>query len=742
MGKILTKYQLGEYQQRGFRGFRAVDDFTFKVNWRSGFERTSKYQTHTMHFRLRCAILFLLILGHTFAADVFVNTLENGKRWAVGNDMVSRTVSFSSADGLRTESLKHLVTGTHFTTQSAGNVEFSFEASGRHVDGHSKWTLTGANTVALVSGKALRVQLRDERDGLEVAVFYAAYDDEPAVRQWLQIKNTGRIPITLSRLAFVRMDASPGNPADVHVMSGYGAVPHESFMTGRVSDAAIFLCNSRTHEGVTVVNEAPGYLKRTEIADSWHAGLSLMYDTDLFPFERSVASGETFETAKGSLVFFKDGAGLSDSHWAVPGYLSRIVMRRGAGYRPLWLYNTWEPFLRNINSETVRQLVPIASRMGMDVFTIDDGWQAVYGSNEDNRRAFPEGIEGVRKLLEHEHMGLGLWVPLAAVGTQTAAYHEHPEWTCQDTNHHPKTTNTEAGPQAVMCLGSPYRDLALQRLNDLIEHYRPRYIKVDLTTVFNAYGEQPGCHAPGHYHRTWAESLDRIYEGLEYIGRGLHEQHPEVIVDYTFELWGEKHLIDAALLQCADVDWLSNVSDATPTDAGTTQGRMLLYQRALSIPSETMLIGNLRAATRPVEERFGVAIGSGPVLLGDLRDLTAADQHWWGEQVRWFRQLRERARLSDSFFPLGTWQQPGTGPWDGFARLSRTSDGIVVLFRNVDHVQQATVRVIAPPNARYEVRSVLDGRALGMVTAQELYSGWTTPFDAKHAVTVLQLNRR
>jgi hypothetical protein len=155
-----------------------------------------------------------------------------------------------------------------------------------------------------------------------------------------------------------------------------------------------------------------------------------------------------------------------------------------------------------------------------------------------------------------------------------------------------------------------------------------------------------------------------------------------------------------------------------------------------------MLIGNLRAATRPIEERFGVAIGSGPVLLGDLRDLTAADQQWWGEQVRWFRQLRERAPLSDSFFPLGTWQQPGTGPWDGFARLSRTSDGIIVLFRNINDVQQATVRVIAPPNARYEVHSVFDGRALGGVTAQELYSGWTTPFDAKHSVTVLELSRR
>ncbi|MGH9583991.1 MAG: alpha-galactosidase [Bryobacteraceae bacterium] len=695
-----------------------------------------------MRSRLSSIIVFLFIMGQASAAPALVHTLESGKQWSVGNNLVRRIVSFSSTRGLRTESLKYLATGTDFARDPADSVEFSFDSSGRHFDGHSKWTLSGADAVALAGGKALRVQLRDKRDGLDVIVFYAVYDDEPAVRQWLQIKNTSREPITLSHLAFVRMHIAPGDPADTHVMSGYGALPHESFMTGRASDAAIFVRDSRTHEGFAVINEAPGYLKRTEIAQAWQTGLGIMYDTDLFPFERSVAPGETFETAKGSLVFFKDGAGLSDSHWAVPGYMSRIVMRRGIGYRPLWIYNTWEPFMRNINWQTVKQLIPIASRMGMDVFTIDDGWEAVYGLNEVNRTAFPEGIDAVRKLLDKEHMGLGLWVPLAAVGMQSAAYREHPEWACQDANHHPKITRTAAGPEVVMCLGSPYRDLALRRLNDLIERYHPRYIKVDLTTVFNAYGEQPGCYAPGHFHRTWAESLDRIYEGLEYIGRRLHEEHPEVIVDYTFELWGEKHLIDAALLQCADVDWLSNVSDAKPTDAGTVQARMLLYQRALSIPAEAMLIGNLRAATPPIEQRFGVAIGSGPVLLGDLRDLSPGEQKWWGKQIRWYKRLREHATLQDSFFPLGAWRQPGTGPWDGFGRLSRTSDGVIVLFRNQKDAQQATVRVVAPPGARYEVRSVLDGRALGGVTAQQLDAGWTTRFDLEHAVTVLELRRR
>ena len=208
-----------------------------------------------MDFRFRCAVLFLFTVAHTFGAQAFVRTIENGKRWAVGNDIVWRTVSFFSADGLRTESLKHLVTGTDFATHSAGNVEFSFDASGRHFDGHSKWTLTEVDTVPLEHGKALRVQLHDKLDRLDVAVLSAAYDEEPALRQWLQIEQ-GRMPITLSRLAFVRIDASPSNPADLNVMSGYGAVPHESFMTGRVSDAAIFLRDSRTHEGVAVVNES------------------------------------------------------------------------------------------------------------------------------------------------------------------------------------------------------------------------------------------------------------------------------------------------------------------------------------------------------------------------------------------------------------------------------------------------------------------------------------------------------
>jgi alpha-galactosidase len=700
---------------------------------------------------MRLSSVFRVVLAvcaatQVFAAPAYVRIEEQGKRWLIGNDFVQREVSFSEEDGLRTESLVRKSSGTDFTAYGRQNnqfgPEFSFSADGNPLDGHKSFRFGSAESIAMKEGRGLRIVLHDRKGLLDVTVYYAVFDGHPASRKWIAITNKSSSAITLTHLCFEALSVGAGSPGELELSAGYGATPQALFFTGRASDAGMFLRNSRTGEGVSIINEAPGYLKRTEVGEGWREGLKVMYDTDLFPFERSVQPGETFESAKSSLVFFQDGHGFEDPGWAVPSYMSSVVMRRKGAYKPVWLYNTWEPFLRGINEKTVGELIPVAARMGMDVFTIDDGWQQEYGANEDNKTNFPDGVDGVVKLLNGKGMGLGLWVPLAAVSIKTAEYRQHPEWACRDRQGRPKFTQTASGTQAVMCLGSGYRDAALKRLNDLVERYHPRYLKVDLTTVFNAYGEEPGCNAPGHLHKSWAESLDRIYEGLQYIGEQFHEAHPDVLMDYTFELWGEKHLIDAALLGCADLDWLSNVSDAAAGDAGPTQARTLLYQRASSIPVETMLIGNLRAPTGSVEERLGVAMGSGPVLLGDLRKLSDAEQDEYGKWIRWYKEFRNRAALSDSFFPQGSWQQPGQGRWDGFARLSRESDGLVVLFRNVSGAAVATVKAPAPADAKYDAVSILDGRKLGEVSAADLAAGWTTPFDTTRTVTIVELKRR
>ena len=107
--------------------------------------------------------------------------------------------------------------------------------------------------------------------------------------------------------------------------------------------------------------------------------------------------------------------------------------------------------------------------------------------------------------------------------------------------------------------------------------------------------------------------------------------------------------------------------------------------------------------------------------------------------MSWYRGLRSRTTLLDSFFPLGSWEQPGTGPWDGFARLSKDGDGVVALFRKSG--SEAKVTVVGPRGAAYSVRSVLEHKDLGKVSAEELNHGWTAPLDSTRTVTILELHR-
>jgi alpha-galactosidase len=320
----------------------------------------------------------------------------------------------------------------------------------------------------------------------------------------------------------------------------------------------------------------------------------------------------------------------------------------------------------------------------------------------------------------------------------TADYRNHPEWASLDIEGKVKTTGTMAGSKAVMCLASPFRDLAADRINDAIGRFDLAYVKLDITTIFNAYGEAPGCWAKGHAHHSWAESLNMIYEGIAYVTSKVYGKHPDVLLDLTFELWGQKHIIDAGLLAAGDLDWLSNVDDKQPDSAGPIQARQLLYQRAASMPVESMLIGNIHAEVPSIEESFGTAIGSAPLLLGDLRKLSAGDRQWYHEKIGWFKELRRRTKISESFFPLGSWLQTTSTRWDGFARLAHSGNGVIVLFRNKSEVAQASVQIPVMPEGKFKMRSVISSKDLGAFTQAEFRRGIPVAFSAP--VEVLEVS--
>jgi alpha-galactosidase len=685
------------------------------------------------------------------SAIAFVRTNSEGKSWTVGNALVEREIQFDPKVGLYTESWTNKATGKNFLKRLDSDLpwgaEFSFRADGTLLAGasrgpHADFDWVAAETTDIApEGKRLEVKLKSARKSLELSAFYAVYSGHPVIRKWIGITNrTGQV-IRLSHLVFEALNLEAAPPSEQSIFAYYGVHPREIFFTGRAEDAAILAKDPRTGEGFIVMNEAPGWMKRTEMTN-WGDGIQVMYDTDLFPFERSLDPGETFTSAKSGVAFFVEGHGMADPHWVMPTYTSHVLMKKGTSYQPPWFYNTWEPFFQDYDDTIVTESIPAASQLGFDVFTLDTGWSENYGENEINSKKFPKGFDDFRAALESKGMRLGLWEPLVVMGPESRVVREHPEWIIRDLQGNEKTAAFPGPDDRVMCLASAYRDWAARRINELISRHNLRYVKIDLTTVFNAYGEAPGCYAQGHYHRNWAESLGGIYEGIQFVTEQVYREHPEVLLDLTFELWGQKHIIDYGLLDAGDLDWMSNVDDTSTSSAGPRQVRTLLYHRAMAIPVETMLIGNLRASTATLEEHFATVIGSAPLFLGDLRKLTPQQVTWLAEKIRWFKEFRRVVPIQQGFFPLGEWRQPNLASWDGFARLSRRGEGILVLFKNESHCDSVTVQLPAFPDGSFLLRSIMTGQALEPQTHEQFRRGLRINLPAQHKVEILEIRQR
>jgi alpha-galactosidase len=667
--------------------------------------------------------------------------------WTITNGEISRTIFFSETTGLVTEQLSDLKTHADFILRKKPRwnapQELSFQCDGKTYNGAGQqFALINAEQSSLPNGQSLTVRLRSKEIPLEVSVIYTVYDGHPAIRKYLVLRNAGSATLRISHLNLESIGPSVGPQSETILNTQYGAIPREIFYTGRSEDAGLLVSNARTGIGFAVISEVPGYLKRTEIF-GWdepdRSPIGVLYDTDLMPFERSLAPAEEFRSASVSLLTFRNGDGFHDPHWVLPSYTAKILMRRVDAHGAPWIYNTWEPFEREINRETVLKLLEVASNIGIDIFTIDDGWQLEYGENAVNPTSFPGGLKSIQDAVEVKGMRLGLWIPLAAIGTSTADYRNHPEWAALDQQGKQKITMTAAGPKAVMCLASPFRDSAADRINQAIDQFHLAYVKLDLTTIFNAYGEAPGCWAKGHLHGTWAESLNEIYEGISYVTSRVYQKHPEVLLDLTFELWGQKHVIDAGLLAAGDLDWLSNVDDNYPNSAGPLQARTLLYQRSPSMPVESMLIGNIHGELPTIQESFATEMGSAPLLLGDLRNLTTADQQWYHEKISWFKKLRSSTKISESFFPLGSWMQPSISAWDGFARFDHSGHGVVALFRNKSDATMASVQLPLLPEGKFKLHSVITNKDLGIFTKSDWVRGISIHFATSDPVEIIEV---
>lgn len=548
----------------------------------------------------------------------------------------------------------------------------------------------------------LRVLRHRALGGVEIELWIRSFDDAPAELRWLVVYNRGTQPVRLADLQSLELPLLPGPLERVELHRDFCSARAHGDWYGGIDDPALRLEDAAAGRALFLLNLGPGLVRRSIALAGYTPISTLGYDTARFPVEVVLAPGERFEADPVGWLSCE-----GDAHAALRGFATRHLVGRPLA-RPPIVYNTWIPFLLALDEELLLDSVERAAELGFELFTVDDGWQERQGLWREHPAKLPRGLAPVVARARERGMRFGLWMGLATQHADNAVVRAHPEWLARDRDGSVRTTATMQGMVPFCCLATGYADWIAEEFAAVIARLDVAYVKVDLTTVVQIYGERAGCFAADHGHASEGGFALAVYRAIERIAERWRRERPDLLVDLTYELWGGHHAVDLALLRAGDLVWLSNVLDGAGLGAPRA-ARWLAYQRGRCVPPEHLLVGNLRAdGPDPVASAI-TSLASCPLLLGDLRAVDASSAQALRQVFAAYRRVRDAGGVA-SFVPLEPSPERGLLAWDGFYRGDARGNGLVALFRN--QAESAPLALPLPAGARgaLTVSDVLGGR--------------------------------
>jgi alpha-galactosidase len=695
-------------------------------------------RTKLMSMRLS---LGWVLLAHSVLICAQDYVIREDDRIVLDNGCLAREIRVSDGS-FHSTSLTLAGSGRNYIHESR---EFAFTLNGRPADGLSGWEMLQAEgTADQRSGSGVRVVLagRDELAGVQLEVNYMLYPELPLVRKWIRFTNKGAEEFMIESLNVEDLATDLSHVQTV-VLHNYARMKQIGRFVGNWDDPVVVLHHQSDHLGMAVGNEAPGILKRTAYHTTENnVEVGLTHPDQDFPFRKWLKPMESWESPKTFICLY---SGCDDGFAVVDGPVNDFVRRHMAPCivtreeKPLFVYNTWNPFRTFVSDSLVREVAQAAADCGVREFIIDDGWQVNTGSvtspdawgnnygdwNVDEEK-FPGGFTPTFDYIRSLGMKPGLWMSIGSATEDAAVYREHPEWFVQNIRKEPGNLHSMSDADFhTSCFGTGWADYIRDVIIRLSREYGLAYTKLDFAVAVSAYVNDPaisGCYATGHpYHRDHNESFIVIYERLLALFDQLHRACPGLFIDCTFETAGKLQLMDYAIANHADGNWLSNFEEPSPT--GPLRIRQMAWWRSPALPAGSLVIGNARMDDPGFELALKSLIGTLPIVLGDPRRIPAEGRERIRAWSDWMLEMQERYDYMSFRRDLPGFGEPREGAWDGWMRINNDtrSGGIVGVFRHgaLEESRQLFVKGIEP-DRDYVVRLAPGGEVVRRASGREL----------------------
>ncbi len=342
---------------------------------------------------------------------------------------------------------------------------------------------------------------------------------------------------------------------------------------------------------------------------------------------------------------------------------------------------------------------------------------------------FPNGLKPVFDYIKSKGMKPGIWISLATAQSDSKVYQEHPEWLVRKADGDPINLQHDYDRQYdwvshTMCMGTDWYDHIKGVILNLIREHGLEYLKADFAIVSGAYTfnkNRSGCHAQHPCHKDRPEAILNNYRRTWQLFDELHAEAPDLFIDCTYETMGALQLIDYDMCKHADGNWLSNFNEPSPT--GAIRVRNMAWWRAPVIPATTMVIGNQKMDDTLSLLSFKSLAGTLPIMLGDPRNLSNAQQSEFKEWGEWLRDMQEQHNFMMFRQELEGFGEPKEGQWDGYQRINNDtkSGGIVGVFRHGAKETQRRVFVnYLDPEKEYYIKEAPKGKVIHTINGSQL----------------------
>ena len=559
-----------------------------------------------------------------------------------------------------------------------------------------------------------------------------------ALEQWLEIENLLPADLVVTNLNFAQLKLDPSFLAGLEVWHNYAqtlAPTVENYF--ELHDPAVVLHQPNGEWGIAVLNMAPGQTHRISTGNYTSIG----YSNGCAPFVWNIPTGETFVSDRGVTLPYA-----GNSQPSIYTYIRSVLRADSPPLTQQVSSCSWEPFGRDINEAGILRQIDRAHELGIETYIIDDGWQGHTGDWQTDPVKFPNDLQPICDRLRQNNMHLGLWIGPTMMHEESAAFHEYNDCLLRNAQGDQCTAHVVEGELGIGCLVSRFETYIEAKLHSLVKRYDLRYLKIDLPVTYDVYHRPVVlCYATDHNHAPGHDYTLKAYRVVQNTAKRLKAAFPELVVDLTFEIWGGWHAIDPALVECADVCWLSNLSDATGSGSyGPAHARHLGAARSSLVPPEHLVVGNLRCNGPHPEESVASIFASYPMLLGDVSKVSEQDCTAQRAMLDWFKNERDSNDITAHFatvLELGE-AIPSQQKFTGFARTDLHGNGILGIFRNLASSSQAVVLIDLPKGLADSTPVQLSDAQTQQVqtsTVGALRSGQTIVLDRPHAFRLFAL---